>query len=589
MEYFYDLRTFYRFCAIRFKLVDEKILSNINMFSEGFLISKNLGFMIELYMSGGQMKKKRILKIETKIMILVVILLGLSVIISALLASSWFDSILEKKVEDNITNIASFIAVDDDITYALYTQKQDKTIQNIVQKYLDSIDDITFIVVADMNSIRYSHPIESRVGEKFVGGDEKRVVENGESYISESTGTLGRSLRAFEPIFYEGNQVGFVAVGTLTESIDLAKNETFNTIFVWVLISLLVGALGSFMIGNSIKKSLLGLEPEHIVKLFTEQASMLDAIHEGIISIDVEGNITLINDSALKILGITEIDISHTIGTYIEDVFPTSRLTHIIKTRKSEYDKEQIINGRVIVTNRVPIINDGEVLGAIATFRDKTDIMNLAEELTGINQIVDALRANSHEFLNKIHVILGLVQLGEYVEVEKYLKSVISRRQNIITSVVKNIKDSTIAGLIFGKISRASELGITIVIDSRTKLYKEHGRIKSTVLIKIIGNLLENAFFALKDKQSEKFISLFIFEDQDKIFIEVEDRGIGIEKDVIDRIFDKGYSTKEGSNGTGLYLVKKTVAELDGSIEVDSEVGEGTMFRVTLLKEGLDD
>ncbi len=535
------------------------------------------------------MKKKRILKIETKIMILVVILLGLSVIISALLASSWFDSILEKKVEDNITNIASFIAVDDDITYALYTQKQDKTIQNIVQKYLDSIDDITFIVVADMNSIRYSHPIESRVGEKFVGGDEKRVVENGESYISESTGTLGRSLRAFEPIFYEGNQVGFVAVGTLTESIDLAKNETFNTIFVWVLISLLVGALGSFMIGNSIKKSLLGLEPEHIVKLFTEQASMLDAIHEGIISIDVEGNITLINDSALKILGITEIDISHTIGTYIEDVFPTSRLTHIIKTRKSEYDKEQIINGRVIVTNRVPIINDGEVLGAIATFRDKTDIMNLAEELTGINQIVDALRANSHEFLNKIHVILGLVQLGEYVEVEKYLKSVISRRQNIITSVVKNIKDSTIAGLIFGKISRASELGITIVIDSRTKLYKEHGRIKSTVLIKIIGNLLENAFFALKDKQSEKFISLFIFEDQDKIFIEVEDRGIGIEKDVIDRIFDKGYSTKEGSNGTGLYLVKKTVAELDGSIEVDSEVGEGTMFRVTLLKEGLDD
>jgi two-component system CitB family sensor kinase/two-component system sensor histidine kinase DctS len=223
------------------------------------------------------------------------------------------------------------------------------------------------------------------------------------------------------------------------------------------------------MIGNSIKKSLLGLEPEHIVKLFTEQASMLDAIHEGIISIDDEGNITLINDSVLKILGITEIDISHTIGTYIEDVFLTSRLTHIIKTRKSEYDKEQIINGRVIVTNRVPIINDGEVLGAIATFRDKTDIMNLAEELTGINQIVDALRANSHEFLNKIHVILGLVQLGEYVE--------------------------------------------------------------------------------------------------------VEDRGIGIEKDVIDRIFDKGYSTKEGSNGTGLYLVKKTVNELDGSIEVDSEVG----------------
>ncbi|SHJ34270.1 two-component system, CitB family, sensor histidine kinase DctS [Dethiosulfatibacter aminovorans DSM 17477] len=535
------------------------------------------------------MKKKKPMKIETKIMILVVILLGLSVIISAVLATSWFDRILEKKVEDNITNIASFIAVDEDITYALYAKDRNMTVQNIVKKYLDSVDDITFIVVADMDSVRYSHPTESMIGEKFVGGDEKRVVEKGESYISESTGTLGRSLRAFEPIFHEGNQVGFVAVGTLTESIDLARAETFRTIFLWVLISLAVGTLGSFLIGNSIKKSLLGLEPEHIVKLFTEQASMLDAIHEGIISIDVMGNITLINESAMKILGITEMEISHTTGKYIKDVFPTSRLTHIIKTRKSEFDKEQIINGRVIVTNRVPIVNEGEVLGAIATFRDKTDVMNLAEELTGINQIVDALRANTHEFLNKIHVILGLVQLGEYVEVEKYLKSVISRQQNIITSVVKNIKDPKVAGLIFGKISRASELGITIVIDDRTKVEKNHGRIESTALIKIIGNLLENAFFALKDKEDEKSVSLFIFEDDDEIFIEVEDRGKGIEKDDIGRIFDKGYSTKDGSNGTGLHLVQNTVNDYDGSIEVDSEAGEGTIFRVTLLKEGLND
>lgn len=535
------------------------------------------------------MKKRKAMKIETKIMILVVILLGLSVIISAALATSWFDRILEKKVEDNITNIASFIAVDEDITYALYTGNRDMTVQNIVQRYLDSVEDITFIVVADMDSVRYSHPIESRIGEKFVGGDEKRAVEKGEAYISESTGTLGRSLRAFEPIFHQGSQVGFVAVGTLTESIDLARAETFRTIFLWVLVSLAVGTLGSFLIGNSLKKSLLGFEPEHIVKLFTEQASMLDAIHEGIISIDVMGNITLINDSAMKILGIDETEISQTRGKFIKDVFPTSRLTNIIETRKSEFDKEQIINGRVIVTNRVPIMNEGEVLGAIATFRDKTDVMNLAEELTGISQIVDALRANTHEFLNKIHVILGLVQLGEYVEVEKYLKSVISRQQNIITSVVKNIKDPKIAGLIFGKISRASELGISIVIDDRTKVDKKHGRIDSRVLIKIIGNLLENAFFALKDNEGEKFIGLFIFEDEDEIFIEVEDRGKGIEKDDMDKIFQKGYSTKDGSNGTGLYLVYNTVNEFDGSIEVDSEVGEGTIFRITLLKEGLND
>ncbi len=530
-------------------------------------------------------KKKRTLKIETKIMILVVILLSLSVLISAALASSWFDRVLEKKVEDNISNIASFISVDEEISYALAMKDPDERIRVIVKNYLDNIENITFIVVTDMESIRYSHPIPERIGEKFVGGDEKRIIETGESYISESTGTLGRSLRAFKAINYNGKQVGFVAVGTLTRSIDIAKSETFNTIFIWVIFSLAIGILGSFLIGESTKKSLLGLEPDHIVKLFTEQASMLDAIHEGIISVDNSGNITLINESALKILGITEIDIVHAIGTYVEDVFPTSHLTNILKSKKSEYDREQIINGRVILTNRIPIINNGEILGAIATFRDKTDMMNLAEELTGVNQIVDALRANSHEFLNKIHVIMGLIQIKEYSEVEVYLKSVISRQQIIITSVVKNIKDTTIAGLIFGKISRATELGITIVIDKRTRLYKNHGSIKSTTLIKIIGNLLENAFFALSDVKSEKFINLFVFEDQDTIYIEVEDRGIGIEKENLEKIFENGYTTKPGSNGTGMYLVKSIIDQSNGKIDVDSEVGVGTLFRITLFKE----
>lgn len=528
--------------------------------------------------------KKKTLKIEIKIMILVIIILVLSALIMGILASSWIEKNLEKKVEDNIYNIASFIARDDDINFALSTEDKDDVIQSIVQNYLDAVDDITFIVVADMQGIRYSHPVEKRIGKKFVGGDEKRVIETGESYISESIGTLGRSLRAFVPIIYDGNQVGFVSVGTLTSCIDATRSRTFDSLMMWILFTLCIGMLGSFLISESIKKSLLGLEPEEIVKSFTEKASMLDAIHEGIISVNELGEITLVNNSAFNILNINDVDKEHAIGIVVNEIFPTSRLLNIIETGSSEYDKEQIINGRVILTTRVPIISKGKILGAIATFRDKTEIMTLAEELTGVNQLVEALRANSHEFLNKIHVILGLLQVKEYSEVERYLKGVAIRQNSITTSVVKMIKDPTIVGLLFGKISRASELGVNIVIDKRSNLLKEHNNIDSSTLIKIIGNLIENAFYALRNNEVEKNINFFIFEDVKEIFIEVEDRGIGIEERNIHKIFNKGYTTKEGSNGVGLNLVKNIVDNHNGKIEVDSEIGVGTIFRVTLPK-----
>lgn len=531
------------------------------------------------------MKKRKPIKIETQIMILVVVLLSLSILVSAAIARSWFDRLFQQKVEDNITNIASFVAADDDIQDALSNRDPDGIIQPIVKNYLESVEDITFIVVTDMDSIRYSHPVPERVGEKFVGGDEKRIIETGESYISESIGTLGRSLRAFEPIFHEGSQVGFVAVGTLMESLNAARQDTYNTLIIWVVFSLAIGSIGSFLIANSIKRSLLGLEPEQIVKLFTEQSSMLDAIHEGIISIDETGNITLINESAFKILGIHEMDSDKAMGRYVEEVFPTSRLTHIIRTGKSEFDKEQIINGRVIVTNRVPIMNENRILGAIATFRDKTDLMNLAEELTGVNQIVQALRANSHEFLNKIHVIMGLLQIKEYEEAERYLRGVIHRQKNISSHIIKNVRDSIIAGLILGKISRANELGVVLVLDKRTKMYERHGRIDSAVLIKIVGNLVENALSAVLDNTGSKKINLFIFEDQETLYIEVEDNGHGILPENLPDIFNRGYTTKEGSDGTGLFLVKSVIDELAGDIKVESVRDEGTLFQVTLRKE----
>ncbi|WP_032796190.1 Spo0B domain-containing protein, partial [Streptococcus sobrinus] len=65
-----------------------------------------------------------------------------------------------------------------------------------------------------------------------------------------------------------------------------------------------------------------------------------------------------------------------------------------------------------------------QTVGAIATFRDKTEVKHLAEQLSGVKMYANALRAQSHEFMNKLHVILGLVQLKEYDDLGTYIKDI---------------------------------------------------------------------------------------------------------------------------------------------------------------------
>jgi len=528
---------------------------------------------------------KRVLKLETKIMMLVIILVLVSVAILASFATTWTNENVQTRVEENIRNIAALVSKSEDIAKALSKKEISGKVQTEISRYLEAVEDIEFIVVADMDSIRYSHPVEERIGKKFVGGDDKKVVSSGEAYISESVGTLGKSLRAFAPIFCESEQVGFVAVGTLTKSIAKAKKDAMKTIVFLVFLTIFIGIAGAFLLAGNIKKSLLGLEPEEISKLYTEKAGMLDAIHEGIISVDGEGRVTLVNDSALQILGSRQKNAATLIGKSVESVFPTSRLVVVLKTGKAEYDSEQIVGDKVILTNRVPIIREGKILGAVATFRDKTEVLKIAEELTGVNQIVEALRANTHEFMNKLHVVLGLIQIKDYAEAEKYIMGITRNQQTLTAGIVKRIQDPTVAGLLLGKMSRAGELGVIVQIDERSRLERNHGRINSSSIVKILGNILENAFFATRDTEENRIVKLYVFEDSETIFIEVEDRGIGISKGGLSRIFQKGYTTKEGSGGEGLFIVGKTVKELGGEINVDSETGVGTLFRVTLPKE----
>jgi len=526
------------------------------------------------------------LSLRTKVILFTSFIVIASVVFISILFSVWTVHNLKEKIRANNMNVAHSISNYPYFGDILEQGDPSGFIQCYTYEQIKALKDIDMVVVANMEGKRFAHPKVDRLGHYFVGGDEKRVIETGESYVSEAVGTLGPSLRAFAPIHNSnGEQVGFIMVGTLIEEIIALQKDALKTIGLYSAAGLILGLIGAILFSSNIKRTLLGLEPHQISRLYIEKNSMLQAIQEGIISIDKDKRITMINDSAKSILGIEG---ENPIGKKISDMFPNSGLEEVLETGIPLKEKEKDLYGINIVMNIVPIINKGETIGAIASFRDKTELTRLAEEITGFNEVVQTLRANSHEFLNKLHVILGLIRVGDLEEVKRYILSTKDTQEQLLVSVMKKICDPVLAGIVLGKISRAKELGINFDISSTSPIQAIDDRDRATALVIIIGNLIENAFEATsKAKKDDKRVALSIDELEDKIVIIVHDSGLGIEEENMERIFERGYSTKAKNRGIGLALVKEKVDNLYGEISVSSSVGEGTTFKVIIPREAV--
>lgn len=531
---------------------------------------------------------KKHLSLSVKITILAALVIMISLLISTAINIRNEIVNIREYVEMNIMNIAVSISKNAVIIEAL-ENKDDDTIQRHVNATLTSVDNIQFIVVADMNGIRYSHPNPDNIGKKIKGGDERRIIETGESYISESEGTLGKSLRAFYPMFNsEDKQIGFVCVGTLMKIINEVRRDAIKSLIFTAIIGLIFGIAGAVLLSKNIKDTLFGLEPHEIIQVFNEKKGMMNAIHEGILAVDVNKKITMINQSAIDILKIN-LNPEEITGMDVEEVVPATKLVRVLESGENEYNHEDIFNDTVVVANRVVVKDQEKIIGAIATFRDRTQIIMMAEEITGVKQIVEALRANNHEFMNKLHVILGFIHTKKYNKAEKYILNAAQLQEQIANIVTRKIKNTTIAALLIGKTSRARELGINFDIDKKTYLSEETSKYNND-LVTIIGNLLENAFEAnLKSNKEEKSVSLKIKDKDEQIDIIVKDNGIGIKDEDKDKIYVRGFTTKLNSGGVGLDLIKRSVQNMNGKIEVDSKYGQGTTFKVVLYKGEDDD
>lgn len=519
------------------------------------------------------------LKLEHRISILVIVIVVVTVALSVAAAGYWNITQMEEELGRNAYNLVTVTALSPIVVDGLTSpQTHGQLIQPFVEKTQAAAHDIEVMVVADKDGLRYGHTMSDRVGLPFSAEDHDRALVNGETYVTIGPGTLGQSLRAFAPVVADnGEIIGFVMAGSLMDSVERAKRDNMLIMGGFILLGILLGTMGAIYVARKIRKSLLGYEPEDIARLYLENQGILETVHEGIIAIDRSYRITLVNNQTKALLHLDD----DVVGQSILDVFPRSKLAEAMDAGEPLLDVQYALGDVIVLSSNIPLRDGDEIVGGVASFRDQTDMNRLAEEMTGVKRIVDSLRATTHEFKNKLHVILGFLEMGHADRAKAYIADVDARMQNAVGQVIDLVKEPTVAALIIGKMNRASELRIELDLDQSAP-FSNAAAIDPNSLVVAIGNLLDNALEHLDTvAREDKRIALTLGEEGDEVRIVVRDNGDGVPD--MDALFDKGFSTKAGSRGYGLPLVRETAEKYLGSVLVQSGAG-GSVFTVTMRK-----
>ncbi|HIC8602279.1 sensor histidine kinase DpiB [Citrobacter freundii] len=515
------------------------------------------------------------------------LILVVSVFIIAALAQYFtasFEDYLATHVRDMAMNQAKIIASNDSIITAV-KHRDYKRLATIADK-LQSGTDFDYVVIGDTNSIRLYHPNPEKIGYPMQF-TKPGALEKGESYFITGKGSIGMAMRAKTPIFDDdGKIIGVVSIGYLISKIDSWRSDFLLPMAGVFILLLLVLMLLSWFFAAHIRRQMLGMEPKQIARVVRQQEALFSSVYEGLIAVDPDGYITAINRSARKMLGLSSPGRKWLGKPVSEVVQPADFFTQQIAEKRQ--DAMVNFNGLSVIANREAIRSGDELLGAIISFRSKDEIATLNAQLTQIKQYVESLRTLRHEHLNWMSTINGLLQMKEYDKVLAMVQGESQAQQQLIDSLRGAFADRQVAGLLFGKVQRARELGLTMTIVPGSQLHQLPEGLDSTEFAAIVGNLLDNAFEAsLRTQQGNKVVELYLSDEGDNVIIEVADQGCGVPEALREKIFEQGVSTRTdepGEHGIGLYLIASYVRRCDGVITLEDNSPCGTLFSLFLPK-----
>ncbi|MEV0450414.1 sensor histidine kinase [Streptomyces sp. NPDC050600] len=431
-----------------------------------------------------------------------------------------------------------------------------------------------YVVVMDTHGVRWSHTDPVQIG-RIVSTDPSEVLA-GHPVMEIDSGTLGRSARGKAPLRdARGEIVGAVSVGIEYDSVRDRLLAAIPGLLAYAGGALAAGALAAYLISRRLQRQTHDLAFSDISALLAEREAMLHGIREGVVALDRAGRIRLMNDEAQRLLGLGP----EATGHPLDKVLGSGRTADVLAGRATGEDLVTVRGSRVLIANRMPT-HDG---GAVATLRDRTELERLGRELDSTRGLIDALRAQDHEHANRLHTLLGLLELEMYEEAADFVNEVVGVHRTTAEQVTEKVRDPLVAALLVGKATVAAERGVSLRIAPDSLLPDR--LVDPRELVTVVGNLVDNALDAASGT-ADALVEVDLRGEGGTVVLRVTDSGPGVPADRRELIFTEGWTTKEppahGKRGLGLALVRRLAERRGGDARVDTGADGGAEFTVVL-------
>jgi len=522
-------------------------------------------------------------KLQTKIIVLIICLILLIVILLNIIFIYLDYKQTEQYMEKLGMQTAQTVSFMPTVKEGLLSIQPTDEMQVLVNQIIAQVDAAEVFVMNNEYRL-YAHSDSNQIG-KTIKDDDIYTTQVFGGYVIKNNSD-SNMITAMAPIYNDfenySQMIGAVSVSFSKKDLreTVLHNIVLTSIFSVVVIG--IGTFGGMLLAKNIKKQTMGLEPNEIALIYRERNAILLSIKEGILAVDRNRKITLLNQSGKEMLGI-----SNEASIQNQEIVNKLYINEVFRTGTTIVDKEVIIGSRILIINSKPIIGKSGIEGVVTSFRDRTEIQEMIHTLSEVREYSEDLRAQTHEFTNKLYVISGLLQLGHYTDAIEFIQQEQSVNEKHTRIVFEQILDPNLQAILLGKLGKASEKRIDFTIDPNSSLNPLPSFIQIAQLTTVIGNLIDNAFEAVEAIKSKehKQVTFFATDIGHDIILEITDNGIGIVENKVDELFTKGYSTKSGANrGYGLFNVQQIIDKWNGVIEVKTNKTDGTIFTVFIPK-----
>jgi two-component system, CitB family, sensor kinase len=442
--------------------------------------------------------------------------------------------------------------------------------------------DVDFVVIMDLDRNRIAH--NGTPSSVALPASGLEPASRGEVVTEEYAGELGPSVRAVAPVFAEetGEVIAVVSVGIALEKIEALLLDELLDVLLAAVAVLGAGLAGAWLINRRLRRQTHGLGEQEITRMYEYYRAVLHAVREGLLLVDREGCVQLVNDEARRLLALPE----DVVGRSLDQLGLPPALVAAASGVEAGADDLYVTGNHVLLASSSPAYWDGREVGAVVTLRDHTELQSLTGELHVVRALTESLRSQTHEAANRLHTVVSLIELGEVEEAVDFATEELQISQMLTDRVVGAANEPVASAVLLGKAAEATERGVRLALVGELPAEQEAANTRD--LVTVLGNLIDNAFDAVAGRDDRRVV-VHLEGDHDVLVVVVEDSGPGLTPGEAAHALERGWSTKGGPSGgdrgLGLALVAQAARRRHGDVTIGRSSLGGARLSVTLRRD----